>query len=87
MGKEPIISKDLVSTLEENYRIENVYFEKETGLHHFNHVKTVTQEGKEDVLTVNGKEVSRMSSKEVKAKYKGYDISGIELDKEVKAKK
>lgn len=83
MGKEPIITKELVATLEDNYRIENVYFEKETGLHHFNHVKTVTQEGKEDVLTVNGKEVTRISAKEVKAKYKGTSVSA----EEVKAKK
>jgi len=84
---EPIISKELVQTLEENYRIENVYFEKATGLHHFNHVKTVVQEGKEDLLTVNGKEVIRMTAKEVKGKYKSSDYSVAETDKEVKGKK
>lgn len=59
------ISTELQDTLRTHPKIRNVYFEVSTGLHHFNHVKVTEREGKADLLTVNGKEVTKMSSKQV----------------------
>ena len=58
---EPRITTELQDTLKQHPRIETVYFEVKTGLHHFNHVKTDNN----GTLSVNGKTVIAMSSKEV----------------------
>lgn len=63
---KPRITTELQDCLTQNPRIDAVFFEKETGIHHFNHVKTVSNKGKQ-VQTVNGKEVDCWDRKDVLA--------------------
>ena len=75
---KPRITKELQETLEHNILIEDIYFEVKTGAHHFNHAKDtpiMAKNSKSDkmepsgktILTINGKEVTKMDREDVLA--------------------